>query len=77
MEPPKEPAHIKLSHEYHILNDMPTYFNLKLYKKMGYGHYNTFSIIDKNDEDRKRFAEIFNIMRENKSFNPELLGIES
>ena len=46
-----------------MLNDMKTYFGMALWKHLPSDWMNKLSIIDKKDEDRIRFSNIFYQMK--------------
>ena len=41
---------------------MNEYVGNKMWKKLSSGYYNTFSVIEQDDADRKMFSQIFEAM---------------
>lgn len=57
---------------------MDEYFNSprNYNRRLPYGHYNTFSVIDAQDPDRLRFAEVFAQMKAKADYRAELFGLD-
>ena len=46
--------------KYNLLTDYSKYFNHQIWKELDSASLHTFSIVRKDDEDRLRFAKMFN-----------------